>query len=169
MTFVSASLNAGAVPCHQFQDERLRNVEPWSRQCSLSPPLGTKVHQVQLPSRNNDRLHHVGARGTNAAEHLAHLPPPRRSAHNGQSHSPATMKLLRRLGLTYVATEELTIRRLRHGRGFRYVAADGTPLRAARSRSGSPRSRPRFYDWGRGFRFDGGDAHGLSERRNGGI
>ena len=63
MTFVSASLNAGAVPCHQFQDERLRNVEPWSRQCSLSPPLGTKAHQVQLPSRNNDRLHHVGARG----------------------------------------------------------------------------------------------------------
>ena len=133
MTFVSASLNAGAVPCHQFQDERLRNVEPWSRQCSLSPPLGTKAHQVQLPSRNNDRLHHVGARGTNAAEHLAHLPPPRRSAHNGQSHSPATMKLLRRLGLTYVATEELTIRRLRHGRGFRYVAADGTPLRGEES------------------------------------
>jgi hypothetical protein len=70
---------------------------------------------------------------TNAAEHLAHLPPPRRSAHNGQSHSPATMKLLRRLGLTYVATEELTIRRLRHGRGFRYVAADGTPLRGEES------------------------------------
>ena len=63
---------------------------------------------------------------TNAAEHPAQLTPPRRSAHNG---SPATMKLLKRLGLTYVATEELTIRRLRHGRGFRYVAADGTPLR----------------------------------------
>ena len=43
------------------------------------------------------------------------------------------MKLLRRLGLTYVATEELTIRRLRHGRGFRYVAADGTPLRGEES------------------------------------
>ena len=70
---------------------------------------------------------------TNAAEHLAHLPPPRRSAHNGQSHSPATMKLLRRLGFTYVAAEELTIRRLRHGRGFRYVAADGTPLRGEES------------------------------------
>ena len=66
---------------------------------------------------------------TNAAEHPAHLTPPRRGAHNGQSRSPATMKLLRRPGLTYVATEELTIRRLRHGRGFRYVAADGTPLR----------------------------------------
>jgi hypothetical protein len=70
---------------------------------------------------------------TNAAEHPAHLTPPRRGAHNGQSHSPATMKLLKRLGLTYVATEELTIRRLRHGRGFRYVAADGTPLRGEES------------------------------------
>jgi DNA topoisomerase I len=44
------------------------------------------------------------------------------------------MKLLRRLGLTYIATDELTIRRLRHGRGFRYVTADGTPLRGAESR-----------------------------------
>jgi DNA topoisomerase-1 len=70
---------------------------------------------------------------TNAAEHPAHLTPPRRGAPNGQSRSPATMKLLRRLGLTYVATEELTIRRLRHGRGFRYVAADGTPLRGEES------------------------------------
>jgi DNA topoisomerase I len=71
--------------------------------------------------------------GTNAAEHPAHLTPPRRGAHNGQSRSPATMKLLRRLGLTYIATDELTIRRLRHGRGFRYVAADGTPLRGEES------------------------------------
>jgi DNA topoisomerase-1 len=70
---------------------------------------------------------------TNAAEHPARLTPPRRGAPNGQSRSPATMKLLRRLGLTYVATEELTIRRLRHGRGFRYVAADGTPLRGEES------------------------------------
>ena len=70
---------------------------------------------------------------TNAAEHCAHLTPPRRGAHNGQSHSPATMKLLRRLGLTYIATDELTIRRLRHGRGFRYVAGDGTPLRGEES------------------------------------
>ena len=70
---------------------------------------------------------------TNAAEHPAHLTPPRRGAHNGQSRSPATMKLLRRLGLTYIATDELTIRRLRHGRGFRYVAADGTSLRGEES------------------------------------
>ena len=70
---------------------------------------------------------------TKAAEHPAHLTPPRRGAPNRQSRSPATMKLLKRLGLTYVATEELTIRRLRHGRGFRYVAADGTPLRGEES------------------------------------
>jgi DNA topoisomerase I len=67
---------------------------------------------------------------TNAAEYL---PPPGRGARNGQSHSPPAMKLLKRLGLTYVATDELTIRRLRHGRGFRYVAADGTPLRGEES------------------------------------
>jgi hypothetical protein len=42
---------------------------------------------------------------TTAAEHCAQLTPPRRSAPNGQSHSPATMKLLKRLGLTYVATD----------------------------------------------------------------
>jgi DNA topoisomerase I len=47
----------------------------------------------------------------------------------GQSRSPATMKLVERLGLTYTTTDELTIRRLRHGRGFRYIAADGTSLR----------------------------------------
>jgi hypothetical protein len=58
---------------------------------------------------------------TTAAEHCAHLTPPRRGAPNGQSRSPATMKLLRRLGLTYIATDELTIRRLRHGVGTKYI------------------------------------------------
>jgi hypothetical protein len=37
---------------------------------------------------------------TNAAEHPVRPAPPRRAAHNEQSHSPATMKLLKRLGLT---------------------------------------------------------------------
>src|SRR5580704_11639336 len=69
---------------------------------------------------------------TNAAEHSAR-PPPRRGARNRQRRPPAPTQLLRRLGLTYIATEELTIRRLRRGRGFRYVAADGTPLRSAQS------------------------------------
>jgi hypothetical protein len=41
---------------------------------------------------------------------------------------------LMHLGLTYIATEELTVRRLRHGRGFRYVAADGSRLRGAESK-----------------------------------
>jgi DNA topoisomerase-1 len=69
----------------------------------------------------------------NAAEHAARPAPPRRGARNGQNRPPASAKLLRRLGLTYIATDELTIRRLRHGRGFRYVASDGTPLRGAKS------------------------------------
>jgi DNA topoisomerase-1 len=68
----------------------------------------------------------------NAAEHTAR-PAPRRSARNGQSRPPAPTKLLRRLGLTYITTDELSIRRRRHGRGFRYVGADGTPLRGAQS------------------------------------
>jgi DNA topoisomerase I len=66
----------------------------------------------------------------NAAEHHVRLAPPRRGARN---RAPAPTKLLRRLGLTYIATDQLTIRRLRHGRGFRYVAADGTALRRAQS------------------------------------
>jgi DNA topoisomerase I len=44
--------------------------------------------------------------------------------------SRSTMKLVRRHGLTYVATSELTIRRLRHGRGFRYLSPRGRPVRA---------------------------------------
>jgi DNA topoisomerase-1 len=68
----------------------------------------------------------------NAAEHPAR-PAPADRTRNGHSRSRAPTKLLRQLGLTYVATEELTIRRLRHGRGFRYVAAGGTPLRGAES------------------------------------
>jgi len=34
------------------------------------------------------------------------------------------MKLVKRLGLNYISTAELTIRRQRHGRGFRYLMAD---------------------------------------------
>ena len=36
------------------------------------------------------------------------------------------MQLLKRLGLNYISTAELTIRRQRHGRGFRYVMPDGS-------------------------------------------
>ncbi len=44
--------------------------------------------------------------------------------------APSTMKLIRRLGLTYITTEALTIRRRRRGRGFSYVSADGHMLSA---------------------------------------
>jgi DNA topoisomerase-1 len=54
------------------------------------------------------------------------------SARNGLSSSMA--KLLKRLRLVYVATDALTIRRQKHGRGFRYLAADGTALAAAEVR-----------------------------------
>ncbi|HEY1978456.1 MAG TPA: DNA topoisomerase IB [Xanthobacteraceae bacterium] len=42
--------------------------------------------------------------------------------------SRSTLKLVRRHGLTYVTTSELTIRRLRHGRGFRYLSPQGSPV-----------------------------------------
>jgi DNA topoisomerase-1 len=44
------------------------------------------------------------------------------------------MKLMSKLGLTYVTAAELTIRRLRRGRGFCYLAADGTPVGAKQSK-----------------------------------
>jgi DNA topoisomerase IB len=57
------------------------------------------------------------------------------------------MKLLARLGLTYIATDELTIRALRHGRGFRYVAPDGTPLRGEESQRLAALAVPPAYDY----------------------
>lgn len=47
--------------------------------------------------------------------------------------SAATMKLIERLGLVYITTEELTIRRLRQGHGFRYVTADGVTIRGEKA------------------------------------
>jgi DNA topoisomerase-1 len=54
--------------------------------------------------------------------------PRRRAARNRNGLSPSTMKLIKRLGLTYVTTDVLTIRRKRHGGGFRYRASDGSPI-----------------------------------------
>ncbi len=48
--------------------------------------------------------------------------------------SPATRKLIKWLGLTYITTDELTIRRLRRGNGFRYVAADGAMMRGEKAK-----------------------------------
>jgi DNA topoisomerase-1 len=45
--------------------------------------------------------------------------------------SPSTTKLVKRLGLKYISTAELTIRRQRHGRGFGYCKPDGTTVAAA--------------------------------------
>ena len=45
--------------------------------------------------------------------------------------SSTTQRLIKRIGLTYVATDALTIRRRRHGRGFRYLAANGNPVLAS--------------------------------------
>ncbi len=52
----------------------------------------------------------------------------RRLVRNCESISPATRKLLKRLHLNYVTTDALTIRRKRHGRGFRYITADGSTI-----------------------------------------
>jgi DNA topoisomerase I len=48
--------------------------------------------------------------------------------------SPSTTKLLKKLGLKYVSTAELTIRRQRHGRGFAYCKPDGAVVSAAEKR-----------------------------------
>ena len=86
-------------------------------------PFGNKSPSRLIAVADQQSTGHVDARETSVAEH------PARPAGSSKSSPPALTKFLRRLGLTYIATEELTIRRLRHGRGFRYVAADGMPLR----------------------------------------
>jgi DNA topoisomerase I len=48
--------------------------------------------------------------------------------------SPSTTKLVKRLGLKYISTADLTIRRQRHGRGFGYCKTDGTAVAAAEKR-----------------------------------
>jgi DNA topoisomerase-1 len=48
--------------------------------------------------------------------------------------STSTTKLLKRLGLKYISTDQLTIQRQRHGRGFGYYKADGTAVTAAEKR-----------------------------------
>jgi DNA topoisomerase-1 len=48
--------------------------------------------------------------------------------------SASTTKLVKRLGLKYIGTAELTIRRQRHGRGFGYCKPDGTVVAAAEKR-----------------------------------
>jgi DNA topoisomerase I len=71
----------------------------------------------------------------------------RRSApRNGNPHAPATIKLIKRLGLTYVATDELTIRRQRHGTGFCYLAPGDKPVAAAECRRLASLAVPPAYE-----------------------
>jgi DNA topoisomerase-1 len=57
------------------------------------------------------------------------------------------MKLIRQAKLTYVSTDELTLRRQRHGRGFRYLGADGRGLdRAEIKRLASLAVPPAYQD-----------------------
>jgi DNA topoisomerase I len=60
--------------------------------------------------------------------------------------SPSTTKLLKRLGLKYVSTTELTIRRQRHGRGFGYCKPDGAAVAAAQKRRLAALAVPPAYE-----------------------
>jgi DNA topoisomerase I len=60
--------------------------------------------------------------------------------------SPSTTKLLKRLGLKYVSTAELTIRRQRHGRGFGYCKPDGAAVAAAQKRRLAALAVPPAYE-----------------------
>jgi len=51
-----------------------------------------------------------------------------------QTPAPSTLELVKRARLHYVTTDELTIRRQRHGRGFRYLDAAGKALSAEATR-----------------------------------
>lgn len=61
---------------------------------------------------------------------FAHKSVESRKGRNGSGLSTVALKQIKRLGLIYVATDALTIRRVRHGRGFRYLDADGHSLSA---------------------------------------
>jgi DNA topoisomerase I len=56
------------------------------------------------------------------------------------------MKLVKRHGLTYVTTDELTLRRQRHGRGFRYLTGNGTPIGAKEAKRLAALAVPPAYE-----------------------
>ncbi|HMG77162.1 MAG TPA: DNA topoisomerase IB [Xanthobacteraceae bacterium] len=58
----------------------------------------------------------------------------------------STMRLVKRLGLTYIDTAALTIKRQRHGRGFRYLAPSGKTVRAAEAKRLASLAVPPAYD-----------------------
>jgi DNA topoisomerase-1 len=60
--------------------------------------------------------------------------------------APATVRLIRKVGLTYVTTDSLTIRRQRHGRGFRYLNARGKALHSPAIKRLSSLAVPPAYE-----------------------
>jgi DNA topoisomerase-1 len=60
--------------------------------------------------------------------------------------SASTTKLLKRIGLKYVSTAELTIRRQRHGRGFAYCKPDGGAVSVAEKRRLAALAVPPAYE-----------------------
>jgi DNA topoisomerase-1 len=77
---------------------------------------------------------HASEETSGAAVHRKHPP-----------LSRSTLRLVKRLGLTYIETAALTIRRQRHGRGFRYVAA-GKTVGAAEAKRLAALAVPPAYD-----------------------
>jgi DNA topoisomerase I len=71
----------------------------------------------------------------------------RRTAQRERSPlSASTLRLVKRLGLTYVDTAVLTIKRQRHGRGFRYLAASGKTVGAEEAKRLAALAVPPAYD-----------------------
>lgn len=60
--------------------------------------------------------------------------------------SPYTTKLVKRLGLKHITTDELTIRRRRHGRGFGYFEPDGTAVSTVEKRRLAALAVPPAYE-----------------------
>jgi DNA topoisomerase IB len=60
--------------------------------------------------------------------------------------STSTTKLLKKIGLKYISTVELTIRRQRHGRGFGYCKPDGGAVNAAEKRRLAALAVPPAYE-----------------------
>jgi DNA topoisomerase-1 len=77
---------------------------------------------------------HASEETSGAAVHRKHPP-----------LSRSTLRLVKRLGLTYIETTALTIRRQRHGRSFRYVAA-GKTVGAAEAKRLAALAVPPAYD-----------------------
>jgi len=70
-----------------------------------------------------------------------------RTASPDQSRlSPSTTRLLKRLGLKHITTDELTIRRRRHGRGFGYFQSDGAAVTAGEKRRLAALAVPPAYE-----------------------